>query len=167
MTWVKLDDTFPDHPKVLTVGDAAAWLYVCGLCYCSKHLTDGFIPRSALERLTGQPKAPTLASRLVEADMWAVVDGGWRVHNYEKRQRTREQIEAERISARVRANHRRSSRAGSAEPTEPEEKRPPYPPEGEPKSCVVCEGKGWTLNEDENTAQPCAECNPRWVGEGA
>ena len=51
MSWVKIDDHFSDHPKVVQAGPEAAWLYICGLCYCAKYLTDGFIPKRQVKRL--------------------------------------------------------------------------------------------------------------------
>jgi hypothetical protein len=51
MTWVKIDDGFADHPKVIEAGPMASWLFLCGLTYCSRQLTDGFIPAGQLRRL--------------------------------------------------------------------------------------------------------------------
>lgn len=110
MTWVKLDDNFPSHPKVLEAGDLAAWLYVCGLCYSGNNLTDGFIPDFALPRLTALPKPAGLADRLVKVGLWEVVKGGWQVHDYTKKQRTKERVEREREAARVRAQSARDSK---------------------------------------------------------
>lgn len=45
MTWVKLDDKFWGHPKVITVGNEAAGAFARMLSYCGDHLTDGLIPR--------------------------------------------------------------------------------------------------------------------------
>lgn len=133
MSWIKLDDSFPDHPSILAAGDLAGWLYVCGLCYCSKHLTDGFIPDGALARLTGLSKPRALAAKLVELGRWEVVEGGWRVHNYAARQRSRAEVENVRASARER---RAKSRSGSREPvandavTEAERRGPDTDPPG-------------------------------------
>ena len=43
MSWVKLGDEFPMHPKVLRVGPTGLALFVSGLCYSSRYLTDGVI----------------------------------------------------------------------------------------------------------------------------
>ena len=51
MSWVKLDDQFSDHPKLLKVGPLAGWLWVSSLAYSSRYLTDGFIPEEAVPRL--------------------------------------------------------------------------------------------------------------------
>lgn len=128
MTWVKLDDTFTDHPKVLAVGDEAAWLYVAGLCHCSRHLTDGFIAEAVLGRLTGLPAPAEMAARLVTHGLWDTTTGGWLVHDYAEHQRTRAEVEAEREkgkqraarSREVRANRGRTTPARSGGVTEPD-----------------------------------------------
>ena len=52
MSWIKIDDQFADHPKVLQAGPLASWLYVCGLTYSGRYLTDGWVP-SACKRVFG------------------------------------------------------------------------------------------------------------------
>ena len=42
--WVKLDDQFYAHPKIVRVGPLGMALQVAGLCYCNQFETDGFIP---------------------------------------------------------------------------------------------------------------------------
>jgi hypothetical protein len=69
-TYVRVHDGLPDHPKIAEVGGMAAWLYVSGLCYASRHLTDGIIPIRLVARLTDLPDAEALASRLLEANLW-------------------------------------------------------------------------------------------------
>lgn len=86
MAWVLLDDNFPHHPKAVTVGRDAAWLYVCGLCYCRKFHTSGFIPRAALADLGAGSKPRNLVVKLVSVGLWdAVADGcdGFQIHDYE------------------------------------------------------------------------------------
>ena len=69
-TYVRLHDGLPDHPKIAEVGGEAAWLYVVGLCYCSRQLTDGTIPVRLVARMTDLSKPEALASRLLEANLW-------------------------------------------------------------------------------------------------
>ena len=52
MTWGRLDDEFPDHPKVLSAGPLAELLQVRAICYANRHLTDGVIPAAAVGKLT-------------------------------------------------------------------------------------------------------------------
>ena len=46
MTWIKLDDGFPNNPKIVGLSDHSFRLYIAGLCYSGKYLTDGFIPET-------------------------------------------------------------------------------------------------------------------------
>ena len=124
MTWVKLDDLFPDHPKVQAAGQAAAWLHVAGICYCSRYLTDGLIPNVALAGLGQYTKsrARKLADVLVRVGLWEQEDGAYRIHDYLDFQPSREQVERQRGSpssaasagTRLRWRSRRAPRRGGS-----------------------------------------------------
>ena len=51
MSWVKFDDQFNNHPKVLAAGPLAQLLYMKAIVYCGQYLTDGFIPAAAVDQL--------------------------------------------------------------------------------------------------------------------
>lgn len=124
MTWVRLDDGFPDHPKVLKAGPLAGWLHVCGLAYANRHLTDGFVPTEAVpslahfegvcvERPQGllssirSPVGPNeLAQTLVDVGLWEPILGGFRIHDYLEYNPSRREV----LSAREAESQRR--RAG-------------------------------------------------------
>jgi hypothetical protein len=127
VTWVKLDDQLPDHPKIIAAGPAASWLFVAGLCFASRYLTDGHIPTHMLGHLTKQPKPGALAARLVELGLWGTVDDGWQVHDYTQYQRSREQIEDERRKASRRQSRKRHA-VTSGEVTQPETETDPSKP---------------------------------------
>jgi len=82
MPWVKLDDKFPDHPKVVAAGPMAGWLYICGLAYANRMLTDGFIPTAQVRRLVDIRGTQALADRLVEVGLWHQMEGGYQIHDY-------------------------------------------------------------------------------------
>ncbi len=95
MSWAKLDDQFADHPKIVTAGPLAAWLYVAGLTYCCRYLTDGRIPEAAVPRLANfgglarlgpdgwQPvDVGELVAALVENQLWEPCEGGYLIHDY-------------------------------------------------------------------------------------
>jgi hypothetical protein len=48
MTWAKLDDHFFEHPKAIAAGPMACLLYIGGLTYANRFLTDGHFPQPAL-----------------------------------------------------------------------------------------------------------------------
>jgi hypothetical protein len=64
MAWARLDDQFPDHPKVERLSDAAFRLHVAGICYCARALSDGHIPRRNVRRLVPDYRPRTLAELL-------------------------------------------------------------------------------------------------------
>jgi hypothetical protein len=106
MTYIRLDDRFPSHRKALAAGPYGRDLYVCGLAYCSVHLTDGVIPREALETISSVP--PSYAGRgarawsnivrqtaecLVRVGLWEHVEGiGYRVHDFHDWNKSASQI---------------------------------------------------------------------------
>ena len=93
MSWVRIDDNFPDHPKIAGLSVAARWTFVESLCYCARYLTDGAIPAGKVRTL-GTAK---MRSELVCAELW--IDAGVGdvvVHDYLAYNPTRAQVEKER-----------------------------------------------------------------------
>lgn len=129
MPWVKLDDHFPDHPKIAAAGPLAMAWHVAAICYCARYLTDGFIPTRAARSLldltgcaevdgyTGDDVEPdTLIARLVRSGAWHEVEGGYEVHDYLVYNPSREQVEAERKKAadRMAKGRRSGKRSGGS-----------------------------------------------------
>jgi len=96
MTWVRLADDFADHPKLAEAGPLAGWLWVCGLAYANKHLTDGYLPTAAVRRLADVEDPFRLAARLVASGLWEPADGGYRIHDFGEYQPSAESVRAER-----------------------------------------------------------------------
>jgi hypothetical protein len=90
--WSKLDDAFPDHPKIQAAGPTAAWLFVCGLCYCNRLLTDGFIPLSQARRLADIDDPDAAIRMLVDVGLWQRIEGGYAVHDFLAYNPTRGQV---------------------------------------------------------------------------
>lgn len=84
MAWVLLDDNFPNHPKAVQAGPVAAYLFVCGLCYCRRYHTDGFIPTKALPALGLTARPARMVDALVDCGLWdRIEDGsGFKIHGY-------------------------------------------------------------------------------------
>jgi len=106
--WVKLDDHFVDHPKIVAVGPLAGWLFVAGLCYANRLLTNGFIPENQVDRLlplNGSSREGTskLTSKLCEIGLWkpttVKTTKGYRIHDFLKYQPSRKQVLHERKKA--------------------------------------------------------------------
>ena len=111
MPWVKIDDQFADHPKIMQAGPLAAWIYVCGLCYSARYLTDGFIPDGQVRKLADVDDVTPLVTRLVDVGLWDVSPGGYQIHDYLDYNPTGEQIKEERkASAKRQADYRERHR---------------------------------------------------------
>ena len=68
MSWAKLDDHFPDHPKVRALGVYGIALQTAAICYCARYLTDGLLSFSAADHLIQSVFAPfTLATAACNA----------------------------------------------------------------------------------------------------
>jgi hypothetical protein len=108
MTWVRLDDGFPDHPKLVAAGGDAGWLHICAMCWSARQLTDGVIPAGILHRLSDRRRPEELAARLVACGLWEVTEGGWTIHDWFDYQPSRERVEADRQAAQQRMRRTRS-----------------------------------------------------------
>lgn len=99
MSWIRLDDGFADHPKVLAAGPLATVLYVRGLCYASRHTTDGFIPTGAVPALAVglDPAGP---EDLVRVGLWEKTEGGYTIHDFLKYNFSKAEIVAAREKKR-------------------------------------------------------------------
>lgn len=117
MAWVRLDDGFPEHPKVARAGDLAAWLYVCGLTYANRQATDGYIPASIVPRLTGLKNPLVLAKKLVAVGLWEPADDdGYRIHDYLDYQPSSDRVRRERDANAARQSSWRTRRNGVTPP---------------------------------------------------
>ena len=92
MTWVRIDDTFPDHPKIVGLTDAAFRAHVAGLCYAGRYLTDGHIPTSALRQIGTRKAAQELEAR----GLWDKTDHGWVINDFLDYNPSKADVQAER-----------------------------------------------------------------------
>jgi hypothetical protein len=125
MPWVRIDDHFDEHPKLAAAGPLAWALWMAGLAYCNRNLTDGFIPFSTAHGLVswmhlGAPDeqgherivkicvtcgmhgedvtSDYVIDLLLTYELWEQVSGGYYVHDYPEYQRTKAEIESSRQS---------------------------------------------------------------------
>jgi len=109
MPWGRVDDSFYDHPKVEALEDqtgspprswklAAIGLHMLAVSWSNRHLTDGHIPASRVERLASLPRtqAATLAQALVEVGLWERVADGYLIHDFGEFNKLREEVERDR-----------------------------------------------------------------------
>ena len=112
MTWIKLDDGFPNNPKIVGLSDHSFRLYIAGLCYSGKYLTDGFIPEAIVTQF-GDP------TELLEKGLWEETFDGIQIGNYTEYQTPKAEVEKKREQSRERGERYRS-RVTNASITLPE-----------------------------------------------
>jgi hypothetical protein len=127
MPWVRIDDHFDEHPKHAKAGPLGIALWLAGLAYCNRNLTNGNIPWAIAQKLLtwqflgepddeGRRKVYTIGvscgmsgedvdceyviSLLVNAGLWEQRDGGFYVHDYPDYQPLKEEVEATREAKR-------------------------------------------------------------------
>lgn len=91
MVWVKLDDRFPEHPKIDGLDDSAFALHVKALCYSNRNTTDGFIPTAAAARMGGAHFKRS-AQRLLASGVWESLRDGYEIHDYLDYQPSRTEV---------------------------------------------------------------------------
>lgn len=123
-TYVKVHDGLPDHPKIIEAGGEAGWLYICGLAYASRQLTDGVILKRLVRRLTDGSNPEASASALVRVGLWH--DGehdcprcpqagpdAYVIHDYTVHQRSASEVEDLRAK-RAAAGQKGGKRSGQS-----------------------------------------------------
>lgn len=118
MGWVRIDDQFTDHPKVLEAGPQGGWLYVCGLTYAARYLTDGFIPDAAVAKLSALPRPERIAEELVRSGLWERAERGFRIHDYLVYNPSAEKVRRDRAATATRVSNHRSRDSGQFLPFE-------------------------------------------------
>ena len=118
MGWVRLDDNFADHPKVIGLSDTAFRLFITGLCYSNRQLTDGLLSYQIVSAWVGEnPMKPS--DELEEQGLWERDDAGFHIRSYNEYQPTREKVNEKREQAKERLRKYREKREGNANETPP------------------------------------------------
>jgi hypothetical protein len=108
VTWVKLSDDFASHPVVLGLSDGAFRLYVAGLCYCARHLTDGVIPVAVVPTL-GVERHRQATAELLRVGRWVADAGAYAVHDYLDYQESKAKVESRRERTKERVSKHRGN----------------------------------------------------------
>jgi len=184
MAIARFDDGLPSNPKLIAAGPVAAWLWLCGVMYCRRGLTDGFIPTAVVPTLVvGLRNSYRFAARLVEVGLWHEALGGYRVNDYLHWNPAKQTVQEYREGERRRAGANRSGRPGPPEysGTVPTAYSGTVPPESErtpqsqarakslsaPESSAFSEGLEGGLGETAPPAGGNPHANPANLINGA
>jgi hypothetical protein len=81
MSWIRVDDHFADHPKVMALGSdrlRGLGLWHVAASYCARYLTDGYVPTTHV-----RAHAPArLINRMVAVGLFDPVADGYMLHDW-------------------------------------------------------------------------------------
>lgn len=91
MSWVKIDDRLPEHPKFYATScrERALNRYIIALCYCSRNLTDGVVPKAILHEGRGNE---AVCKSMVEAGLFTENRTSYMVKDYLEWNRSKAQV---------------------------------------------------------------------------
>ena len=117
MSWFPLEHGWHRNPKVYAQSIQARMMYVVSLSYCSEHMTDGEISSAALKMIAAEAQVPERTHKaLISAELWEVVEGGWRVHDYLEHQPSAAKRRAAKEATRERVQRWRGNASRNASP---------------------------------------------------
>lgn len=92
MVWVRLDDSFCEHPKVKLLSPAAFRLHVEALCYCGRTLSEGFVPKPFVEGREAPAAELSRTPTGYEHGLWEEKADGWVIHDFLEYNPSRAQV---------------------------------------------------------------------------
>jgi DnaD/phage-associated family protein len=103
MSWIKLDDQWLDHPKIVAAGRDARDMWLASITYCAKHLTDGFfhpnlLPALAVMAGVDVANCQNFARVLLDVGLWDRTEAGYCVHDYLDYNPSKEQADATKLA---------------------------------------------------------------------
>jgi hypothetical protein len=107
--WTKLDDALLDHAKIFAAGDLigrngaglALGMFVIGLMWTNKHLTDGHLPAAVVKRWHHVEQPTRIADALVAAGLWDRNGDGYIVHDFHDHNPQASEVHAHRRDVSV------------------------------------------------------------------
>jgi len=116
MGWVRLEDDFYDNAKFADAGPLGMSLWIVGLAWSNRNLSDGYIPESVARRLVDwkgthwrawegelvggceEPEDLDVAEHLVKIGLWELhpEKPGYVIHDYHEYQPTAATVKAAR-----------------------------------------------------------------------
>jgi len=97
MVWFRVDDGFPTSRKVLSIPKrrraTAIGVWTLAGAWCARELTDGTLPRYALEEI---PSGPQASADLVSSGLWIQRGPDFEFHDWAEYQPSREEVLKER-----------------------------------------------------------------------
>lgn len=113
MTWVKVDDLMPEHPRWDKLGAAGLGLHLAAVAYCSRNLTDGLLSLDRAKRLITCPEVDAVVELLIADGLWVEVPPDQvRISDYLVDQPTAEAVTRQREVWKAKQRRNRSHKEG-------------------------------------------------------
>lgn len=98
MPYALIDDQMYDHPKFVGLSDAAVGLWTRGLSWCTRHLTDGVIPKSAVAKISssGDRARASCVRELLAAGLWDDAGESFSYHDFSHHNPSAAKVKARR-----------------------------------------------------------------------
>lgn len=80
MAWLRLDDGFTEHRKVVALKRADRWTWLELLTYCARQSNGGHVPQGVCDVLRWV--TPKFLTRCAELGLLDVMEDGYRVHDW-------------------------------------------------------------------------------------
>jgi hypothetical protein len=135
VTWFRVDDGFPEHPKLEAL-ECQPRLYMAAITVwtimgadCARRLTDGFVSEARLEKVLHRlgKTARDGASALVSCELWERVEGGWLFHDWADYQPTKADVDASRKGKTARQKRWRDAHVDASTQTSTDASRDAAP----------------------------------------
>lgn len=119
MSWIKLDDQWMEHPKIIRAGRDARDMWLASITWCAKYLTNGEFPANlvpSLAAIAGVDVAncQTFANTLVEVCLWDTTPSGYAVHDYLKYNPSKQEVLDTREARKVSGSKGGKAKASNA-----------------------------------------------------
>jgi len=121
-----VDVAMIEDPRLLTLPRGIRLLHLEALVWCKAHLTDGFIPASALNRLTDEPEPSKGGHELARVGLWKFTADGWTIVGFTDTQMSAQRVREKRQASRERYDKwqqsqstKRVSNAAANDPARP------------------------------------------------
>lgn len=116
--WARLDDELLDHRKIFIAGarlgkdgpGLALGLYVLGLMYANRHLTDGHLDLEVVKQFGHLSKPLDVADALVKAGLWEKNGTGFVIHDFDEYNFSAATVKTKRRKEKLRKRHERAAK---------------------------------------------------------
>jgi len=96
MAWVRIDDDFFSHPKVVhawSICPTSIGLWPMTAAAAGRHLTDGYVTGDFVRQLMPRTRQRDQAvSALVDTGLWVPNGTGWQIHDWQDYNESRERV---------------------------------------------------------------------------